>query len=74
MISQLAFILIFGKPLVMYLGIVTLLLILFTAIVGSLNHKGIRIIPFKWHPVLAGLTILFAFIHGLLGLSINFNF
>jgi hypothetical protein len=74
MIHSFAYILILGKPLIMYLGIVTFLLLIFTATVGALNYKGIRIIPFKWHPVLAGLTITMAFIHGLLGLSIFFNF
>lgn len=74
MISSLAYTFILGKPLIMYLGIITFILLLFTATVGALNYKGIRIIPFKWHPVLAALTIIIAFIHGLLGLSVFFNF
>lgn len=74
MINHLAYILIWGKPLIMYLGIITFVLLLFTATVGALNFKGIRIIPFKWHPVLAATTITIAFVHGLLGLSIFFNF
>ena len=74
MINSFAYILIWGKPLVMYLGLITFLLLLFTATVGALNYKGIRIIPFKWHPFLAATTITVAFIHGLLGLSIFFNF
>lgn len=74
MINNFAYILFFGKPLIMYLGIITFILIVFTATVGALNFKGIKIIAFKWHPVLAIISIIVAFIHGLLGLSIFFNF
>lgn len=61
--------LVLGKPMVMWGGLTTLTLLLITATVGFLNNKGIRVIPFKWHPVLAGATILMAIMHGLLGLS-----
>jgi hypothetical protein len=74
MISKIAYTLLFGKPLIMYGGIVTFLLLLFTATVGILNFKGIKTIPFKWHPKLAILTIIFALTHAILGLSIYFNF
>lgn len=63
-----------GKPLVMYGGIMTFLLLVFTATVGFLNFRGITVIPFKWHPRLALITIIVAVIHGLFGLSIYFNF
>ena len=58
----------------MYGGIFTLTLVLFTATIGALNHKGVTVIPFRWHPRLAILTIISALIHGLFGLSIWFNF
>lgn len=74
MIRSVAFALLFGKPLIMYGGILTFLLLLFTATVGALNFRGIQLIPFKWHPRLAILTITVAVIHGILGLSIYFNF
>ena len=74
MIHNLALTLFLGFPLVMYGGIATFLFILFTATVGALNFKGISIIPFKWHPRLALITIIFAIIHGVLGLSILLNF
>jgi hypothetical protein len=74
MIHTIALALIFGKPAVMYGGILTFLLLIFTATVGALNFKGIVMIPFKWHPRLAVLTIIVAVIHGLFGLSIYFNF
>lgn len=74
MIHNIALILFLGKPLVMYGGILTFLLLLFTATVGFLNFKGISVIPFKWHPRLAILTIIIAIIHAIFGLSILFNF
>jgi len=74
MINHLAFTLFLGQPLIMYGGIATFLLLLFTATVGALNFKGVNIIPFKWHPRLALITIIIALIHGIFGLSILLNF
>ena len=74
MIHNLAFVLILGKPAIMYGGLLAFLLLVFTATVGALNFRGIAIIPFKWHPLLAAITITMALIHGILGLSIYFNF
>jgi len=74
MINSLALTLFLGKPLIMYGGIFALLFILFTATVGALNYKGITVVPFRWHPRLAIITILFALIHAFFGLSIWFNF
>ena len=45
MFQEITYFLIFGKPLIMYLGILTLLAILFTASIAVMNQKGIRIIP-----------------------------
>jgi hypothetical protein len=61
-----------GKPLILYLGILTLLAILFTAVIAVMNKKGIRVIPFRWHPVCAGCAILLALVHGLLGMLAYF--
>ena len=63
---------IFGKPLIMYLGILTLLSFLATAVVGALNFKGITTIPFVWHPRLAVFAICLAVIHGTLGVLVYF--
>lgn len=63
---------IFGKPLIMYTGILTLLSFLFTALIGFLNYKGIRKIPLKWHPVMAVISITLAIIHGALGIFLYF--
>jgi hypothetical protein len=74
MIHQIALFMILDKPLQMYGGIFTLCLMLFTATIGVLNFKGNTKIPFKWHPRMAILTIIFGIIHAIFGLSIFFNF
>lgn len=74
MIHSLASTLLLGLPLIMYGGIFSYLLFLATAVVAVLNHKGIRTIPFKWHPRLAILAIAVATIHAIFGLSFYFGF
>ena len=68
MFQDITYFLIFGKPLIMYLGILTLLAFLFTASIAVMNLKGIRTIPFKWHPRCAVFSISLALVHGLLGI------
>jgi hypothetical protein len=72
MFTEISYILIFGRPLIMYLGIVTLLSFLTTASIAILNMKGIKTIPFEWHPRLAVLSIGLALIHGMLGILAYF--
>lgn len=67
MFQEISYYLIFGKPLIMYIGILTLCLILFAASIAAMNMKGIRTIPFKWHPRMALIAICCAVIHGVLG-------
>jgi hypothetical protein len=74
MISQIAYSQIAGLPVVAHFGIATLLLLLFTAIVGFINFRGNARIPFKWHPRLAGVTIVAAIIHAIFALSIRLGF
>jgi dolichyl-phosphate-mannose--protein O-mannosyl transferase len=59
---------IFGKPLIMYLGIITLLSFLFTAAIALLNRKGINKIPMEWHFRMAKISIALALVHGLLAM------
>lgn len=68
MFRNISYFLIFGKPLIMYMGIVTLSSFLFTALIGFLNFHGNHKIPFKWHPKMAAFSITLAVIHGLLGI------
>ena len=56
----------------MYLGIVTLLAFLITASIGVLIVKGIGRINFKWHKVMAVISIALAIIHATLGILLYF--
>ena len=72
MLEQITFYPVFGKPLIMYLGILTLAGILATAAVAVANRHGIHTVPFIWHPRLAAVSIACAVIHGTLGVLIFF--
>lgn len=69
MLTNISFYLIFGKPLIMYLGITTLLSFLFTASIGYASLYNIKWVSFKWHPKMAAITIFLAVIHGILGIA-----
>ena len=68
MFEQVAYTLIFGKPVIVYLGVLTLALLLLTAAIPVLNRNGIRTIPLAWHPRCAIATICLALFHGMLGI------
>ncbi len=72
MLQNITYFLIFGKPVIMYFGIITLLSFLVTATMGVMIIKGIGKIPFKWHMIMAFVSILLAIIHGVLGILIYF--
>ena len=72
MFQDITYALIFGKPLIMYLGILTILAFFLTASIAILNFKGIHAIPFKWHPRCAAVALCLAVIHGSLGILAYF--
>lgn len=72
MLQEITYFQILGKPLIMYLGIITLLCLLLTAAIAVMNKRGISAIPFKWHIRMAVLTIALAIIHGALGMLAYF--
>ncbi|MBI2330243.1 hypothetical protein HYU94_02550 [Candidatus Daviesbacteria bacterium] len=74
MITAIAYYLILGKPVIFYLGILTYLSFLFTALLGYTYFKGRPILPFAWHPRFAAVSLILATIHGLLGLSLYLRF
>ena len=59
-------IIIFGLPLYFYLGIVTFIALISTAVLGMLFVKGKYGVQFSWHMNLARITIVIAIIHGAL--------
>ena len=67
MFQEITYYLIFGKPLIVWLGIVTLLTILFTVSIPLMNRRGIRTIPMAWHSRCAALAVTLAILHGTLG-------
>jgi hypothetical protein len=71
-LNQITYFQILGKPLIMYAGIITIFLLLFTAAIAIMSKKGNSKIPFKWHPIFARITIVFALVHGLLGVLAYF--
>lgn len=72
MLSTIAYYQILGLPIVLYLGILTLLSFILTATIGHMNKKGINKIPFKWHSRMAKTSIGLALIHAILALSAYF--
>jgi hypothetical protein len=76
MLFKIAYYLIFGYPLIMYLGILTLLSLLCTATLGYLiwSGKAKPPITINTHRFFAYTTIALALIHGALGISIYFHF
>lgn len=64
---NIAYTLIFGKPLIFYIGILTITSVFTTAILGYLNHKEVKG-AFKWHVRLAILSLILASFHGLMGI------
>lgn len=73
LIRQIAYYPFFGKPLTMYLGILTIVSFLVTATLGYLIFKGYSI-PIKVHKRMAFTSLTLAIIHGLFGISVYFNY
>ena len=68
MFQDISYTLIFGKPLILYLGVLTLSAFIITAAIAVLNLKGIRTVPFEWHSRCAEVAIFLALVHGALGI------
>ncbi len=71
MLESISYYLIFGKPVIMYSGVITLISFIATALMGMqvLRGKGF---PFKLHMWAAATSLVFAAIHGALGLLLYF--
>lgn len=66
--GNIAYFQIFGKPLILWGGTLTLICLLITAGISVLNNRGNHKIPFKWHPIMARVTIILGLIHGTMGI------
>jgi len=60
---------IFGKPFLLYLGVLAASILLLTASIAILSSKGIHRMPMSWHVWAARATIALALLHGLLALT-----
>ena len=67
MLTEISYYQINGRPLIFYLGLLTITSLLITASLGFIHFKGYARFPFIWHPVMAGISIILALIHGVLG-------
>jgi hypothetical protein len=65
MFNNITYYLIFGKPLIMYCGILTFIVLISTATAGAMVLKGK--LNFKWHKRLAITLVILALLHGALG-------
>ena len=68
MFQDISYALIFGKPLILYLGVLTLSAFIITAAIAVMNFKGIRTISFEWHSRCAAVALFLALVHGALGI------
>lgn len=68
MFQEITYYLIGGIPFIVYLGVVTFLLFLCTALLAWLRKKGKTKISVQWHFRLAYVSLLLAGLHGILGI------
>ncbi len=72
MLQEVSYFLIFGKPLILYLGFITICSFLVTASIPLLRKRGLIHVPFTWHVRMAGLSIALGLFHGILGMLAYF--
>lgn len=72
MLSEISYFSILGRPLIMYLGILTFLSVVSTASIPILKKRGFRRVSFRTHHRLAYTSLVLAVIHGVLGVSSYF--
>ena len=72
MLQEITYYLIFGIPFIVYLGIITILMFMLTALLAVLKQKGKMKFSIQWHHRMAYLSILLGVIHGILGITAYF--
>lgn len=68
MAYQIAYYEILGKPLILYMGIITYATFVFAALIPILNQKKVWNIPFVWHLQVAKIALVLGTLHGLMGI------
>ena len=64
-LQNITYYIVLGKPLMFYLGIITIISLFTTATLGYLTYKGKN--TFSYHRAFAVTTLSLALIHGILG-------
>jgi hypothetical protein len=72
MLQEISYYQIFGFPLILYGGTLTLICMLATASMAFMTVKGIKKFPLSWHINLAIASLVLGLVHGLLGLLAHF--
>jgi hypothetical protein len=68
MLENITYFPIFDIPFIVYLGSITILLFLITALIAILRRRGKIKISIKWHYCLAYISISIGLVHGILAL------
>jgi len=66
MIAEIAYYMILGQPVVVYMGIFALTSLLVTALIQILRRRAIANIPLEWHIRMAWVTLGLAILHAVL--------
>ena len=74
MIQDIAYYAVYTLPVVVIIGVMTLLGFIATASIPILNRQGEKKIPIIWHIRMAQLSFILAIIHGLLAASVYLGF
>ena len=69
MFEEISYALILGKPLILWLGVASLILLIITATIGYLSYTNRLKIQFHWHPRMAALTIIVVAVHAFFALT-----
>ena len=60
---------IFGKPFILYLGVIIIISFIITAMSGFGFYRGL--LKFKWHPIMVVVSFFLAIIMTIIGLSLG---
>jgi dolichyl-phosphate-mannose--protein O-mannosyl transferase len=68
MLQEITYYLILGIPFIVYLGTITIIMFILTALIALIKRKRKINISIKWHYRLAYLSIFLGIVHGILGI------